>query len=105
MFNRGLLKASIFAAQPKLFREKCAIRKAAKSSNFLYETNVGAGLPIIDTLKFLLATGDKIIKIEGVLSGTLSYIFNSFDNQSFSQIVKESKEKGLNEVIKNIKKK
>ncbi|HTO94921.1 MAG TPA: bifunctional aspartate kinase/homoserine dehydrogenase I, partial [Bacteroidota bacterium] len=45
---------------------------------FLYETNVGAGLPIINTINDLIAGGDRILKIEGVLSGTLSYLFNSF---------------------------
>jgi len=65
---------------------------------FAYETNVGAGLPIIGTLKDLVSSGDKIIKIEGILSGTLSYIFNSFDkNKKFSEIVIEAKEKGFTE--------
>jgi aspartokinase/homoserine dehydrogenase 1 len=58
---------------------------------FLYETNVGAGLPIIHTLRGLIETGDQILKIEGVLSGTLSYILNSFDgSRSFSEIVREA---------------
>lgn len=58
---------------------------------FLYETNVGAGLPIIHTLRGLIETGDQIIKIEGVLSGTLSYILNSFDgSRTFSEIVREA---------------
>ena len=47
--------------------------------NFRYETNVGAGLPVISTLNSLLNSGDKIHKIEGVLSGTLSYLFNHFN--------------------------
>ncbi|MCL5029655.1 MAG: bifunctional aspartate kinase/homoserine dehydrogenase I [Bacteroidetes bacterium] len=65
---------------------------------FLYETNVGAGLPIISTLNDLVSSGDKVIKIEGVMSGTLSYIFNSYTNgKTFSQIVKEAKEKGFTE--------
>lgn len=65
---------------------------------FLYETNVGAGLPVINTLKDLQHSGDKISKIEGVLSGTLSYIFNNFDGStSFSEVVREAKEKGLTE--------
>jgi aspartokinase/homoserine dehydrogenase 1 len=65
---------------------------------FAYETNVGAGLPIIGTLKDLVSSGDKILKIEGILSGTLSYIFNSFDkNKKFSEIVLEAKQKGFTE--------
>jgi aspartokinase/homoserine dehydrogenase 1 len=65
---------------------------------FLYETNVGAGLPIIQTLRGLVETGDEIIKIEGVLSGTLSYIFNSLDGRSmFSEVVREAHSLGLTE--------
>jgi aspartokinase/homoserine dehydrogenase 1 len=65
---------------------------------FLYETNVGAGLPIIHTLRGLIETGDQIIKIEGVLSGTLSYILNSFDgSRAFSEIVREAHGLGLTE--------
>ena len=65
---------------------------------FLYETNVGAGLPIIQTLRGLVETGDEIIKIEGVLSGTLSYIFNSLDGRrTFSEVVREAHSLGLTE--------
>ena len=46
---------------------------------FLYETNVGAGLPVINTMNDLLLSGDKVIRIEAVLSGTLNYIFSSFE--------------------------
>jgi aspartokinase/homoserine dehydrogenase 1 len=66
--------------------------------NFLYETTVGAGLPIIDTLQNLIRTGDEITKIEGVFSGTLSYIFNNLnENTKFSDIVKDAKAKGFTE--------
>jgi aspartokinase/homoserine dehydrogenase 1 len=69
-----------------------------KGVKFLYETNVGAGLPVITTLNDLKISGDWILKIEGVLSGTLSYIFNTFDgSKKFSQVVKEAKEKGFTE--------
>ncbi|AFR97441.1 homoserine dehydrogenase [Cryptococcus neoformans C23] len=66
------------------------------------ESTVGAGLPIIQTLKDLVATGDEIEKIEGVFSGTLSYIFNEFSkpeggNVKFSEVVKVAKEKGYTE--------
>jgi aspartokinase/homoserine dehydrogenase 1 len=65
---------------------------------FAYETNVGAGLPIIGTLKDLVSSGDKILKLEGILSGTLSFIFNSFTkNKKFSDVVKEAREKGYTE--------
>ena len=63
-----------------------------------YETTVGAGLPVIQTLRDLILTGDEIVKIEGVLSGTLSYIFNRFTGEiPFSQIVREAQEKGYTE--------
>lgn len=67
-------------------------------SHFLYETTVGAGLPIIGTLKELMQTGDEIMQIEGVLSGTLAYLFYHYDGQRpFSDIVKEAQEKGFTE--------
>lgn len=66
---------------------------------FLYETNVGAALPVISTLKDLLMTGDRVEKIEAILSGTSSYIFNTFSlsDQTFSDIVRQAKEKGYTE--------
>ncbi len=65
---------------------------------FLYETNVGAGLPVISTLQDLVSSGDKILKIEGVLSGTLSYIFNTYDGKvPYSKILKDAQEKGYTE--------
>jgi len=69
-----------------------------KNVKFLYSTNVGAGLPIISTLKDLITSGENIIKIEGVLSGTLSYLFNSFiGDLKFSDIVKSAKKNGYTE--------
>jgi len=65
---------------------------------FLFETNVGAGLPIIDTLKHLIASGDKINKIQAVLSGSLNFIFNNFDdNHPFHEVVKEAGVQGFTE--------
>lgn len=65
---------------------------------FLFETNVGAGLPIIDTLKNMVASGDKIHRIEAVLSGSLNFIFNRFDaSVSFRDIVKQAEEQGFTE--------
>lgn len=66
--------------------------------DFFYETNVGAGLPIIRTLKDLMTSGDRIIKIEAILSGTISYIFNNFrGNTTFYEIVKKAHDLGYTE--------
>ncbi len=65
---------------------------------FMYETNVGAGLPVISTLNDLMTSGDRILKIEGILSGSLSFIFNSFtEGTKFSDIVKEARNRGYTE--------
>jgi aspartokinase/homoserine dehydrogenase 1 len=65
---------------------------------FLFETNVGAGLPIIDTLKHLIASGDKVNKIQAVLSGSLNFIFNNFsETYSFHDVVKEAGVQGFTE--------
>jgi aspartokinase/homoserine dehydrogenase 1 len=70
----------------------------ARGVRFLYETNVGAGLPVINTLNDLLLSGDKVIRIEGVLSGTLNFIFSSFvKGKNFSEVVAEAKAKGYTE--------
>lgn len=75
--------------------KQTAMRAGVK---FLYETNVGAGLPVIRVLQDLKDSGDKIFKVEGVLSGTLSYIFNSFqEGRKFSEVVKEAQQKGYTE--------
>ncbi|MBT8179899.1 MAG: bifunctional aspartate kinase/homoserine dehydrogenase I [Eudoraea sp.] len=65
---------------------------------FLFETNVGAGLPIIDTLKHLIASGDRVHKIQAVLSGSLNFVFNNFNGQhTFHDIVKQAQEQGYTE--------
>ena len=66
---------------------------------YLYETNVGAGLPLIDTIKLLHLSGENITRIRGVFSGTLSYIFNSFsaEDKLFSEVLKEAIDKGFTE--------
>lgn len=66
---------------------------------FLYETNVGAGLPVIHAAQSLVASGDTIVKIEAILSGSLSYIFNTFgtSDRPFSDIVAEAKTQGYTE--------
>lgn len=67
--------------------------------NFLYETNVGAGLPVVDTIHNLHFSGEEITKIRGVFSGSLSYIFNRFSNEEipFSKILLEAEKIGLTE--------
>ncbi|MGB3142862.1 MAG: bifunctional aspartate kinase/homoserine dehydrogenase I [Maribacter sp.] len=66
---------------------------------YLYETNVGAGLPLIDTIKLLHLSGENITRIKGVFSGSLSYIFNTFSevDKPFSSILKEAMEQGFTE--------
>jgi aspartokinase/homoserine dehydrogenase 1 len=66
--------------------------------HFLFETNVGAGLPVIGTLNDLLLSGDKVNKIEAVLSGTLNFVFNNYDGKkTFSKVVKEAQDEGFTE--------
>ncbi|KAJ7954339.1 Aspartokinase-homoserine dehydrogenase [Quillaja saponaria] len=67
-------------------------------THYFYEATVGAGLPIISTLRGLLETGDRILQIEGIFSGTLSYIFNNFKGgRAFSEVVAEAKDAGYTE--------
>ena len=75
--------------------KRTALQRGVK---FRYETNVGAGLPIIGTINDLCNSGDKILKIEAVLSGTLNYIFNAISaDVPFSQTVRQAKELGYSE--------
>ncbi len=68
------------------------------NTNFLFETNVGAGLPIINTLNDLMRSGDKIRRIEAVLSGTLNFVFNNYDaSRSFSSVVRQAQTEGYTE--------
>lgn len=65
---------------------------------FLYETTVGAGLPIINTLNDLIQTGDEVLKIEGIVSGTLAWLFSQYDGSvPFSQLVLQAKNMGYTE--------
>ena len=65
---------------------------------FLFETNVGAALPIIDTLNNLIASGDKILEIQAILSGSLNYIFNNYKlNTTFKNIVQKAQKEGYTE--------
>jgi aspartokinase/homoserine dehydrogenase 1 len=68
------------------------------NASFLFETNVGAGLPIIDTLKNLINSGDRVHKIQAVLSGSLNFVFNNFDaNSTFHDVVAEAQKEGYTE--------
>ncbi|WP_299064369.1 bifunctional aspartate kinase/homoserine dehydrogenase I [uncultured Polaribacter sp.] len=68
------------------------------NASFLFETNVGAGLPIIDTLKNLINSGDRIHKIQAVLSGSLNFVFNNFNaNATFHDVVEAAQKEGYTE--------
>jgi aspartokinase/homoserine dehydrogenase 1 len=76
------------------------LKQLAREYNapFLFETNVGAGLPIIDTLKNLVASGDKVLKIQAVLSGSLNFVFNNFnDKNAFFDVVEQAGIQGYTE--------
>jgi aspartokinase/homoserine dehydrogenase 1 len=76
------------------------LKKLSRKYNapFLYETNVGAGLPIIDTLNHLIASGDQVHSIQAVLSGSLNFVFNSFnENTSFREVVGQAMQEGYTE--------
>lgn len=75
------------------------LREAQRSgiSQLRYETTVGAALPVIETLRDLLATGDVVNSIGGIFSGTLAYLFNRFDGQDFGALVADARAQGLTE--------
>ena len=76
------------------------LKKLSSQRNikFLYETNVAAGLPVISTLQDLILSGDKVIRIEGVLSGSMNYIFSELESgMPFSEVVAQAKAKGYTE--------
>ncbi len=82
------------------YEQYSKFKRLAKKNNvnFLYETNVGAGLPIIKTLNDLWISGDEILKIEAILSGTISYIFNNYvGEKTFAEVVKTAQELGYTE--------
>lgn len=75
--------------------KKLAYKRGVK---FLYETNVAAGLPVINTLQDLMLSGDRVIRIEAVLSGSMNYIFSEFEKGvPFSEVVRQAKDKGYTE--------
>lgn len=81
------------------FYKELRIVLEKNQKNYLYETNVGAGLPLIDTIKLLHLSGENITKIKGVFSGTLSYLFNTFSAMDvpFSEILREAIDSGFTE--------
>src|SRR5689334_6005857 len=83
---------------PLAYYESLKAARKAGGSSYLYEATVGAGLPVISTLRDLRETGDKISSVEGIFSGTLAYLFNVYDGKKpFSDIVKDAKAKGYTE--------
>ncbi len=83
---------------PLEYCEKLYSSRRSHGTHFMYETSVGAGLPIIQTLRDLKETGDEILSIEGILSGTLAYLFNVFDgSDTFSAIVRAARDNGYTE--------
>lgn len=83
---------------PMAVYDRLMLESRRHHTHFLYETTVGAALPVVGTLRDLNQTGDEIISLEGILSGTLAYLFNVFDGKrSFSEIVSEAHKKGYTE--------
>lgn len=102
----GLFEANVSVVTPNKvansgpYDQYAALHQTAlkKGVKFMYETNVGAGLPVINTLQGLIASGDRFEKIEGILSGTLSFLFNQFvPGKSFAAVLHEAKAKGYTE--------
>jgi len=81
------------------FYKKLRKTLAKNQKSYLYETNVGAGLPLIDTIKLLHLSGENITKIKGVFSGSLSFLFNNFssEDKKFSEVLKEAINNGYTE--------
>ncbi|WP_321372088.1 bifunctional aspartate kinase/homoserine dehydrogenase I [uncultured Draconibacterium sp.] len=97
--NVSIVTANKVAASSE-YDNYAELKKIAKKKGvkFLFETNVGAGLPIINTLNDLVNSGDKVLKIEAVLSGTLNYIFNTISADiPLSKTIKMAKEEGYSE--------
>ncbi len=88
----------VACSSPYVYYRK--LKDLAREHNclFLFETNVGAGLPVIGTLNDLLRSGDKINKIEAVLSGTLNFVFNQYNGEKkFAEVVKQAQDEGYTE--------
>ena len=82
------------------FQKYATLKEVARdfNSQFLFETNVGAGLPVIATLNDLVRSGDRVHRIQAVLSGTLNFVFNNYDGtKKFADIVKQAQDEGYTE--------
>ena len=81
------------------FYKELRVHLDKNQKRYLYETNVGAGLPLIDTIRILHLSGENITRIRGVFSGSLSYLFNNFSvqNKPFSEVLQEAVDKGFAE--------
>lgn len=102
----SLLKRSIAVvacnkiAASSAYKNYASLKSLSKEYNapFLFETNVGAGLPIIDTLSNLIKSGDKVHTIKAVLSGTLNYVFNNYNtSKPFAEVVRDAQKEGYTE--------
>lgn len=97
--NVSVVTANKIAASGS-YDDYCRLKDLARDRGvkFLYETNVGAGLPIINTINDLIASGDRVIGIEAVLSGTLNFVFNTLSEDiPLSETVRLAKENGFSE--------
>ena len=97
--NIGVVTCNKIACADQLSNYQKLKKTSRKySSPFLFETNVGAGLPVIDTLSNLIASGDRIHKIQAVLSGSLNFVFNNFlENDTFKEVVIQAQKEGYTE--------
>ncbi|HKT71619.1 MAG TPA: bifunctional aspartate kinase/homoserine dehydrogenase I [Steroidobacteraceae bacterium] len=85
------------SADLAFYRELREARRSA-GAHYLYEATVGAGLPVVQTLRDLRETGDEVTRIEGIFSGTLAYLFNVYDGRkTFSEIVADARQRGYTE--------
>ncbi len=87
-------------AASSVFEKYAALKDLAReyNANFLFETNVGAGLPVINTLNDLMRSGDRVNRIEAVLSGTLNFVFNNYDgSRKFADTVRQAQDEGYTE--------
>jgi len=94
----GIACNKIAASSP--FEKYDCLKSLAReyNANFFFETNVGAGLPVIHTLNDLLRSGDRVNRIEAVLSGTLNFVFNNYDGGTkFSDVVRQAQDEGYTE--------
>ena len=88
----------VACSSPYAYYKKLKDLAREHNSVFLFETNVGAGLPVIGTLNDLLRSGDKVNKIQAVLSGTLNFVFNNYDgSRTFAEVVKQAQDEGYTE--------